>query len=205
MPFILFVLFKIPLPLTIMQILAIDLGIDVLPALGLGIEHSEPGVMKQPPRSLKKRLLDLPLLIRAYCFLGIIESIACMGSYLFAYYSNGWRPGMELISSGPIYIKATTMCLVGIMVAQIGNVFACRTEKESAFKIGFFSNRLVLIGIASELIIISVIVYFPLFQRMFNTYPLTFVDWAFLFTFTPIIFLAEEGRKYLIRLTSKNA
>lgn len=205
MPFILFVLFKIPLPLTIMQILAIDLGIDVLPALGLGIEHSEPGVMNQPPRSLKKRLLDLPLLIRAYCFLGIIESIACMGSYLFAYYSNGWRPGTKLVSSGPIYIKATTMCLAGIMVAQIGNAFACRTERESVFKIGFFSNRLVLIGIVSELIIISIIVYFPLFQRMFNTYPLTFVDWAFLFTFTPIIFLAEEGRKYLIRLTNKNA
>jgi P-type Ca2+ transporter type 2C len=205
MPFILFVLFKIPLPLTIMQILAIDLGIDVLPALGLGIEHSEPGVMKQPPRSLKKRLLDLPLLIRAYCFLGIIESIACMGSYLFVYYSNGWRPGMELISSGPIYLKATTMCLAGIMVAQIGNVFACRTERESVFKIGFFSNRLILIGIACELIIISIIVYFPLFQRMFNTYSLTFVDWAFLFTFTPGIFLAEEGRKYILRLTKTNA
>lgn len=204
-PFILFVLFKIPLPLTIMQILVIDLGIDVIPALGLGTEPPELGVMNQPPRSLETRLLDLPLLLRAYCFLGIIESIACMGGYLFVYYSGGWRPGTELISSGPIYLKATTMCLAGIVVAQIGNVFACRTERESVFKIGFLSNRLVLIGIAAELILISIIVYVHLAQKIFNTYPLTFVDWAFLFTFTPLIFLAEEGRKYILRLTKKNA
>jgi magnesium-transporting ATPase (P-type) len=90
-PFILFVLFKIPLPLTIMQILAVDLGTDLLPALGLGAERPEPGVMNQPPRSLNKRLLDPPLLLRAYGFLGIIEAVACMAGYFFVYYSSGWN------------------------------------------------------------------------------------------------------------------
>jgi potassium/sodium efflux P-type ATPase len=203
-PFILFVLFKIPLPLTIMQILAVDLGTDLLPALGLGTESPEPGVMNQPPRSLKKRLLDIPLLIRAYGFLGIIEAAASMSGYFFVYYSSGWRPGMELASSGPIYLKATTMCLAGIIASQIGNVFACRTERESVFKVGFLSNRLVLIGIGAELILISIIVYLHPTQRIFNTYPLTPVDWAFLFTFTPLILLAEEGRKYILRLAKKN-
>jgi P-type Ca2+ transporter type 2C len=112
---------------------------------------------------------------------------------------------MELISSGPIYLKATAMCLAGIMATQIGNVFACRTEREFVLKIGFLRNRLVLIGIAAELILISVIVYFPLTQKIFNTYSLTFVDWTFLFTFTPLIFLAEEGRKYILRLIKRNA
>ncbi len=202
-PFILFVLFKIPLPLTIMQILAVDLGTDLLPALGLGAESPEPGVMNQPPRSSKKRLLDPPLLLRAYGFLGIIEALACMAGYFFIYYSSGWRPGMELISSGPIYLKATTMCLAGIIATQIGNVFACRTERESVFKIGFLNNRSVLLGIAAELVIINIIVYFPPFQKIFNTFSLDPVDWAFLLAFPPIIFLAEEGRKYLIRLTQK--
>lgn len=204
-PFILFILFKIPLPLTIMQILAVDLGTDLLPALGLGTESPEPGIMNQPPRSLKKRLLDLPLLIRAYGFLGIIEAVASMSGYFFVYYSSGWHSGMELVSSGPIYLKATAMCLAGIIASQIGNVFACRTERESVFKVGFLSNRLVLIGIGAELILISLIVYLHPTQKIFNTYPLTFVDWAFLFTFTPLIFLAEEGRKYILRLTKKNA
>ncbi|HLE24654.1 MAG TPA: cation-transporting P-type ATPase, partial [Thermodesulfobacteriota bacterium] len=202
-PFILFVVFKIPLPLTIMQILAVDLGTDLLPALGLGAENPEPGVMNQPPRSLKKRLLDSPLLLRAYGFLGIIESLACMAGYFFIYYSSGWRPGLELISSGPIYLKATTMCLAGIIATQIGNVFACRTERESVFKIGFLNNRSVLLGIAAEVVIINIIVYLPPFQKIFNTFSLDPVDWAFLLAFPPIIFLAEEGRKYIIRLNQK--
>jgi magnesium-transporting ATPase (P-type) len=200
-PFILFVLFRIPLPLTIMQILAVDLGTDLIPALGLGAESPEPGIMREPPRSLKKRLLDLPLLTRAYGFLGIIEAIISMAGYFFIYYSFGWRPGMDLISSGPVYLKATTICLAGIVAAQIGNVFACRTRRESVFKIGFLNNRLVLVGIAVELVIIGMIVYFPPFQKVFNTSSLDLSDWVFLLAFPPIIFLAEEGRKYLIRLT----
>ncbi len=202
-PFILFVLFKIPLPLTIMQILAVDLGTDLIPALGLGAERAEPGIMKQPPRALNKRLLDLPLLLRAYGFLGIIEAAACMSGYFFVYYSSGWQPGMELASSGTIYLKATTMCLAGIVMSQIGNVFACRTESESVFKIGFLSNKLVLFGICVELALISIIVYFPPLQKIFNTSFLTLIDWAFLFMFTPLIFLAEECRKYLIRVIKK--
>ena len=202
-PFILFVLFKIPLPLTIMQILAVDLGTDLIPALGLGAERAEPGIMKQPPRSLNKRLLDLPLILRAYGFLGIIEAAACMSGYFFVYYSSGWRPGMELASSGTIYLKATTLCLGGIVTAQVGNVFACRTENESVFKIGFLSNKLILFGICVEIALISTIVYFPPLQKIFNTSSLTLTDWAFLFMFTPLIFLAEECRKYLIRVIKK--
>jgi Ca2+-transporting ATPase len=198
-PFILFVLFKIPLPLTIMQILAVDLGTDLVPALGLGAEASEPGVMNQPPRSLRKRLLDLPLLFRAYGFLGMIEAAACMAGYFFVYYSSGWRPGMDLASSGPIYLKATTMCLAGIVATQIGNVYACRTERESVFKIGFSTNRLILFGILSEVVLIMVIVYFEPMQKIFNTASLQLVDWLVLSSFIPIIFIAEECRKYLMR------
>jgi magnesium-transporting ATPase (P-type) len=204
-PFVLFVLFKIPLPLTIMQILAVDLGTDLIPALGLGAERPEPGVMSEPPRSLKKRLLDFPLLGRAYGFLGIIEASACMAGYLFAYYSSGWKPGMDLASSGDVYVKATAMCLAGIVAVQIGNVFACRTEKESVFKVGLLSNRLILIGIASEIALILMIVYLPALQRIFHTYPLGVLDWAVLAVFAPFILAAEEVRKFLLRLTRQSA
>ncbi|MGH7902185.1 MAG: cation-translocating P-type ATPase, partial [Thermodesulfobacteriota bacterium] len=199
-PFILFVLFKIPLPLTIMQILAVDLGTDLVPALGLGAERSEPGLMTQLPRSPKKRLLDLPLLLRAYGFLGVIEAIACMAGYFFVYYTSGWRPGMELPSSGPLYLKATTMCLAAIVACQVGNVFACRTERESVFKIGFFSNRLIFYGIVTEVVLIVIIIYFKPMQRIFNTFSLSLTDFIFLLSFAPLIFLAEELRKYLLRL-----
>ncbi|MFH1736790.1 MAG: cation-transporting P-type ATPase, partial [Actinomycetota bacterium] len=120
-PFILFVMLRIPLPLTIMQILAIDLGTDMLPALALGTEAPEPGVMKRPPRDPKERLLNWPLLRRAYLFLGPIQATACMLAYFFIYWTNGWRPGMELAASGIVYIKATTANHAAVVTTQIGN------------------------------------------------------------------------------------
>jgi sodium/potassium-transporting ATPase subunit alpha len=72
-PFIAFVLFRVPLPLTVMQILAVDPGTDLLPALALGAETPEPDVMRRPPRSRRERLLNLPTLLRAYGWLGMIE------------------------------------------------------------------------------------------------------------------------------------
>ena len=64
-PYLAFVIFRIPLPLTIIQILAVDLGTDMLPALGLGAEKPAPDIMKAPPRSRADRLLNWPLLARA--------------------------------------------------------------------------------------------------------------------------------------------
>lgn len=198
-PFITFVLFKIPLPLTVMQILAVDLGTDMAPALGLGAEPPEHGVMDKPPRPKNKRLLDVPLLLRAYCFLGPIEAVACMAGFFFVYFQHGWVPGMVMPDSGVIYLTATTMSLAGIVATQIGNVFACRTERESVFKVGFFKNKLVLLGIVSELIIISTLIYTPFLQRIFGLAPIGLKEWGFLFAFTPVLFLMEEGRKWIVR------
>ena len=198
-PFIAFVIFRIPLPLTVMQILAVDLGTDLVPALGLGTEPPEPGTMDRPPRPKNKRLLDLPLLLRAYCFLGPMEAIACMSGFFFIYYQYGWMPGMAMADSGLVYVTATTMTLAGIVATQVGNVFACRTERESVFKVGFFTNRLVLWGIASELTIISLLIYTPFLQRIFGLAPLGIKEWGFLFAFTPVLLLMEELRKLVLR------
>ncbi len=198
-PFIAFVLFRIPLPLTVMQILAVDLGTDLVPALGLGTEPPEPGTMDQPPRPRDKRLLDLPLFLRAYCFLGPIEAVAGMAGFFFIYFEHGWRPGLAMADSGAIYITATTMSLAAIVASQIGNVFACRTDRESVFRAGIFANRLVLWGIATELAIVTALVYAPPLQRIFGLAPLTIKEWGFLFIFPPILLLLEEGRKRIER------
>jgi Ca2+-transporting ATPase len=198
-PFIAFVLFKIPLPLTVMQILAVDLGTDLVPALGLGTEPPERGTMDQPPRPLNKRLLDLPLLLRAYCFLGPIEAVASMAAFFFIYVESGWRPDMEMVDSGTLYVTATTMSLAAIVATQVGNVFACRTERESVFYAGLFVNKLVLWGIATEIAIITALIYSPPLQRIFGLAPLTIKEWSFLLIFPPIILLMEEGRKLIAR------
>jgi len=198
-PFVAFVLFKIPLPLTVMQILAVDLGTDLVPALGLGTEAPEPGTMDRPPRSKNKRLLDTPLILRAYLFLGMIEATLSMAAFFLVYYVNGWRPGMPMADSGPVYITATTMTLVAIVASQVGNVFACRTDRESVFHAGFFANRLVLWGIAAELAIILSLIYIPFLARIFGLAPLVTREWLLLCAFPPLILMMDEARKWFVR------
>ena len=87
-----------PLALTIVQILAVDLGTDMVPALGLGTEKAEPGIMDRPPRSRHERVLTPALLTRAYLFLGGFEAITAMAAFFFVWPRAG-------------YVPATTACL----------------------------------------------------------------------------------------------
>ena len=136
----------IPLPLTVMQVLAIDLGTDMLPAIGLGAEAPVAGIMDRPPRSRKEPLLNMSLIVRALFWYGLMESVAAMSAYFFLNWQQGW-PGVPLAQEGTLaYRMATTMTFATIVAAQVGAVFGCRTDRTSVFKIGLFSNRLVLGG-----------------------------------------------------------
>jgi magnesium-transporting ATPase (P-type) len=193
----------IPLPLTVMQILCIDLGTDMLPALGLGTERPEKDIMNKPPRSRNETLLNRKHIIKAFLWYGLLGSIASCISYFFINIQNGW-PSVQLAGgTSPVYIKATTMALAAIVTSQIGEVFNCRTEKLSVFKVGLFSNRQVNIGIVFEFILIAVLIYLPPLQSIFHTGPLNLSDWLFLCIWPPVVLLLEEARKMWIR--RKNA
>ncbi|MBI5587458.1 MAG: cation-transporting P-type ATPase, partial [Deltaproteobacteria bacterium] len=198
-PVIAYVIFRIPLPLTVMQMLAIDLGSDILPALGLGVEPPEKGIMEQPPRPRTKKLLDSMTLKRVYLFLGPIEAAFCLSAFFFAYWIRGWAPGEEMSSAGVIYAAATTMSFAGIVASQTGNVFACRTDRVSVFTVGFLKNRFILFSLLAEVSITLVLVYTPPLARVFGFSPLGFKDLAFLLIFPFVILGAEELRKLFIR------
>jgi P-type Ca2+ transporter type 2C len=198
-PYIVFVAFNVPLPLTIMQVLAIDLGTDLLPALALGLEPPEPGIMERPPRPKNERLLDWKLLLRAYGFLGMLEACVGMAAYFWFLLSHGWTFGQQLDPNGLVYHQATAITFVAIVVSQVFNVFAARTDRESVFKVGIFKNRYVLMGIVYELVLASILIYTPLFQRIFTTGPLGVKEWAFLWAVAPIVLVAEEVRKFYLR------
>ncbi len=201
-PFILFVLSRthIPLALNVMQILSIDLGTDMVPALALGAEAPEPGLMDRPPRNLREHVITLPLLLRAYAFLGLIQSVAAMAAFYWLYWTNGyWGQWLDLPSSGTLYESATAMALGAVVATQIGNLFAQRTERISSFRIGLFSNRLIWVGIATELALVAAIVYWPFLQWIFGTAAFPFVNWLFLFAWTPSLLLADELRKAIVR------
>jgi len=194
-PYLAYILFRIPLPLTIIQILAVDLGTDMLPALALGTEKPTEDLMKQPPRDPKERLLNLKLLTRAYLFLGPIEAAAGLFGFFYILKSGGWQWGEMLPANNILYMQATTACLTAIIVTQVANVFACRSFRESVFKIGLFSNKLIFIGIAFEILLQIFIVYHPWGNRIFATTPISLNVWLILIPFAILLFTAEETRK----------
>jgi magnesium-transporting ATPase (P-type) len=208
-PFVLFVLSsgRIPLALTVLQVLAVDLGTDLLPALGLGLEAPEPGVMERPPRSQKEHLIDRALLLRAWLWLGLLEAFFGLAGFYTIYWTNGFccrfapLPGQAQV--GVIYLLATTLTLAAIVFAQVGNGFAVRTETRSTFSVGLFSNRALNYGILSELAIILALVYLPPLQSVFGTASLRPVYWLLLLPVPFIFFGLEELRKYIVRSRSR--
>ena len=131
-PYLAFVLFRIPLPLTVIQILAVDLGTDMLPALALGAEKPDPAVMRRPPRARGERLLSWGVIARAYLFLGVLEAAAAMAAFFFVLLGAGWSYGEIPGKADPLYLQATTACLAAIVVMQAINLFVCRHPLKSS-------------------------------------------------------------------------
>ena len=198
-PFLAFVLFHIPLPLTLMQILAVDLGTDLLPALALGAEPPEPGIMRRPPRRRTERLLSWRRLAHAYGYVGTIQAALALGAFFWTYLVAGWRPGLPMDATGELYRRATTMTLAGIVAAQVGNVFACRTERTSALGVGLLRNRWVLGGVAAELLLLLALIFVPPLARVFGLARLAPAEWLPLCAFPFVVLAAEEGRKVVMR------
>jgi magnesium-transporting ATPase (P-type) len=198
-PYLAFVLFRIPLPLTIIQILAVDLGTDMLPALALGAERPDPDVMRRPPRPRSERLLNGGLLLRAYLFLGPLEAIAGMAAFFFLLQGGGWQYGTALGLHDHLYLQATTACLSAIIAMQVVNVFLCRHPSLSAFSRGHRFNSMIAYGIAFELLLLMLIVYTPWGNALFGTAPLAAGAWLFILPFGLGMLLLEEGRKAIVR------
>jgi sodium/potassium-transporting ATPase subunit alpha len=197
-PYLAFGLFGIPLALTVPQILAVDLGTDMVPALALGAEKPDAGIMSIPPRPRTERLMNLPLLLRAYVFLGLIEAGIAMGAFFLLLLTQGWTWGMPLDWSDPLYKQATAATFAAIVVAQVANVFACRSDRVSLSQLGWFSNPLLLWGIATELVVLALIIYTPWGNAIFGTSPLP--AWIFgpLALGALVLLFAEESRKFIM-------
>jgi calcium-translocating P-type ATPase len=191
-PFLVFALSggTIPLPLTVMQILAIDLGTETLPALALGREPAEPGVMRRPPRARTDRVIDVPLLKRAWLVLGGVSAVLVVAAFFWVLLRSGWSPGDDITDE--LHDRATSMTFLGIVACQVGAGFACRTEHASLRSIGLTSNPLLLWGIAFEIVFAVALLWVPLLQPVFGTAPLEALDVVFLLPF-PFVVLAADA------------
>ncbi|HVW18916.1 MAG TPA: HAD-IC family P-type ATPase, partial [Solirubrobacteraceae bacterium] len=199
-PFLFFALSggAIPLPLTAVQILAIDLGTETLPALALGREPAEPGVMAQPPRPRSEGVISRALLFRSWAFLGMLSAALVMAGFFVVMLRAGWRPGDATGKGSPLhadYLRATSMTFAGIVACQLGTAMAARTERASLRAVGLTSNRLLLWGMAFEVAFAVAVIWLPPLQDAFGTKGLTGIDLLLLAPFPFVVWGADELRR----------
>ncbi len=199
LPFIAYVLLPIPLPITVVQILAIDLITDILPAIGLGNEPPESDIMQRPPRRRSERLVSFRTFLRSYGVIGPVEAALSFGSFFVVLYAGGWQWGEPVASDAPLYGQAAGAFLATIIFSQIGNVMACRTNRQSALHYLTRLNHWIAIGIIVEICFILAIIYTPQLHRLFSTEALSPQIWGLILLAPLVIFTIEELRKWLVR------
>ena len=205
-PYLAYGFLGMPLALTIPQVLAIDLGTDMVPAIALGAEPPHPGIMNVPPRPKNEPLLTVSLLLKTYFFLGLNSALLAMSGFFLYLFANGWSWGTPLDWSSPLYREATTVTFSAIVLAQVANVFSCRSDRLSVLRFGWFSNPLILWGVVIEITILALITYTPLGNDIFRTGPLP--AWIFgpLALGALALLFAEESRKFIMnRFTTRRA
>jgi calcium-translocating P-type ATPase len=203
-PFLLFALSggTIPLPLTVLQLLAFDVGSETLPSLALGRDPIEPGSMDRPPRPHSEGVIQRPMLVRAWLFLGVMVAGLSLAGFFYVMAQAGWRPGDPVGVGHPLhhaYLQATTMTFLGMIAGQIGTAFAVRTRRASLRSIGVFSNRYLLGAVVAELLLAAIFVYAPPLQSLLGTAGLPLHDLAFLLPYPLIVWGADELRRWFLR------
>ena len=199
LPFIAFVVFNAPLALTVVLILSIDLGTDLLPALGLGREPPEMDVMKLPPRKRDERLLTWPLLGMSYGIMGMLQAAAGFFAFFVVLYQGGWIWGAPLPETGLLYKTAVTSFFCAVVICQIADVLICRTRRQSILSAGIFANKLIWFGIATELALVAAVSHVTWLQPFFGTAPIGWFELSLGVPFALLILLGDELRRWLIR------
>jgi sodium/potassium-transporting ATPase subunit alpha len=197
-PFLLYVAFPVPLALTVIQILSIDLGTDLLPAIGLGQEPPESDTMTRRPRRPDERLLSFRIMVTAYLFLGMIQACWSLLMFFFVLYQGGWVWGEELSSRDPLYRSATGITLATVVLMQIGNVIGRRSLRFSGLDRGLLRNKLILLGVSAEIAISWAILYSPAFQNFLGTGPVSRHIYALAWLGIPLLFLLDLARKKIL-------
>ena len=137
--------------------------------------------------------------IGRFLFLGFIQAIGATFGFFFALYAGGWRWGGPLTGSMPIYHQAITMTQAGIVFSQVFNGFAVRTDRQSVFSVGIFSNRPLVAAQALGIGIMLAISYAPPLQSLLGTAAVPAYYWAVPAGFGVVALIAEELRKAYVR------
>ncbi|MFC5286731.1 cation-translocating P-type ATPase [Actinokineospora guangxiensis] len=155
-PFVLWALSggQIPLAITVLQVLAIDIGTDLLPALALGAEPANPRTLRGPAR--RGELLDGPVLRRAFALLGPVQALAALTAFLIVLLHGGWSFGAQ--ADPALLAAASGTAFAAIVLGQVGTAFACRSQTRWA---GWRGNPALLAAVGAELAVLAVFLFVP--------------------------------------------
>jgi len=156
---------RFPLALGVLQILCLDIGTDLLPALALGNERPSPGVLEHPPE--QRHLIDRPLLVRVFGVLGPAEAFAEMTAFLVALLAAGWRFG-DSFPTGHALAAASGAAFAAVVFGQLANAFACRSASVAPWRLGWRSNRLLLWAVGIELAVLVFFLAVPPVARLLD-------------------------------------
>jgi magnesium-transporting ATPase (P-type) len=204
LPTLAYALLGIPLPLTAVQALAVDMGTDSLTALSLGAQAGNPDNMLRPPRPRSERLLNAAVAVRAYLYLGLLEAAAVLAVFVHTLQAGGWQYGADLPAANPLYRQATTASLAAIVLMQMVNVLLCRSAVRPVYQGSLGGNPLLLWGLAMELGLILLIVYTPWGNALLGTQALPWHTWLYLLPWALAMVVLDTMWKVLARRRSKH-
>jgi magnesium-transporting ATPase (P-type) len=181
---------NIPLAIGVLQVLALDIGTDMLPALALGAEPPRPDVMSGRHR---RRLVDRALLLRSFLVLGVTEAVVALTGFLAVLLLAGWRWGDEPDSQ--LLAVASGTAFAAIAIGQMANAVACRSTTRPVWRLRPLDNPLVLSAIGAELVLLVAFLGFPpLADLLGGAWP-TWTGWGLALLAAPAVVLADSAAK----------
>ncbi len=199
LPYLIYILLPVPLALTVIQILSIDLGTDIIPSMALGQEPPDPEEMRHPPRRREQGLLTPSLICHSYLFLGLLEALWSMSLFFMVLAQGGWHYGQELGVADPLYRSATGIALATILLMQIGNLIGRRFARRSGLDGWVLRNRLLLAGIVIQIVFSWALLYTRPLQKVLGTGPVSWQIYVLAWLGIPLIFGLDYLRKRLLR------
>ena len=183
---------RFPLALGVLQILCLDIGTDLLPALALGNEGPSDGVLLRPPES--RHLIDKTLLVRVFCVLGPAEALAEMTAFIVALLAAGWRPGHSFPTGYPL-MAASGAAFAAVVIGQAANAFACRSATRSPGRVGWRSNRFLLWAVAVELAALAGFLFIGPVARTLGHRPPPMAGFLVALLAAPVVLAADRVHK----------
>lgn len=189
------IIFQLPLPLTAILILTVDLGTDVLPAIALGTEKTEEGIMNLPPRSRDSHIINLEF-GKHFLFIGLTIGALIITLFLFILKKYGWN-GELLSENSYAYTKASTVAFCTLVLAQMANTLNARNQNQSITRSKIFNNTFLNIAVLISVLLTIMIVNIPFLQQAFNTTYLSLSEWLLILIASFSIVIIEEFRKLI--------